>query len=272
MTYAYDPGGNLLTTTGKTPLEPSPRADSFSYNDASQLTSFGYGCDMLGRLTTAPSRTFTYDSASRLTSIRVGGSMPTFTYNGLEDLRTRRAAEQVAPTQCGNRIVRVVRETVNRFIVPTVLLRPHVDRAARRRLRPGGHLVSADHDSAGRSRICQASVTCTTSEGCLEEVALRGCVTCAAFSAAGPEITVLGARMCVVRVLRRAHRTLAGHRRASSFIEPRGLQRLRSHAPVDTSGILLLKCSEISVDTREGIRGDIRNGRVNAYGVLERTI
>ncbi len=93
VTYTYDPAGNVLTATGKTPFDPSPRADSFSYDDASEIRSFGYASDKLGRLTTAPGRTFTYDSASRVTSITAGGSTAIFTYNGVEDLRTRTVSD-----------------------------------------------------------------------------------------------------------------------------------------------------------------------------------
>ena len=89
LSYTYDSGSNLTNTTGKTPLESTLRADSFSYDDASRISSPGYTSDSRGRLTAAPGRALTYDGAGRLTSITAGGSTATLTYNGVGDLRTR---------------------------------------------------------------------------------------------------------------------------------------------------------------------------------------
>jgi len=91
LSYTYDSGGNLTRMTGRTPLEPAPRTDSFSYDNASRINSPEYGSDGRGRLTAAPGRSFAYDGAGRLVSIAAGGATATLTYNGLGDLRTRRA-------------------------------------------------------------------------------------------------------------------------------------------------------------------------------------
>jgi len=59
LAYTYDPAGNLMSTTGRTPLESTSRAIGFTYDDASQISSPGYGSDSRGRLTAAPGRAFT---------------------------------------------------------------------------------------------------------------------------------------------------------------------------------------------------------------------
>ncbi|MBI3950950.1 MAG: RHS repeat-associated core domain-containing protein [Acidobacteria bacterium] len=89
LAYSYDPAGNLVSRTGKTPLDPAPRTDTFTPNDASELANPGYASDARGRQTAAPGKTFAYDGATRLTQVTAGGSTATFSYNGLDDLRTR---------------------------------------------------------------------------------------------------------------------------------------------------------------------------------------
>jgi len=89
LSYTYDSAGNLLGRTGKTPSEAvTDKADSFAYDDASQLNSPGYSYDARGRLTASIDDIYAWDGASHL----VGANDVVLTYNGLGDLVTRTEA------------------------------------------------------------------------------------------------------------------------------------------------------------------------------------
>jgi len=91
--YTLNAEGDVVQVARTLPFDPAPEPEALAlnltYDDASQITSPGYGYDAWGRQTAAPGRAFAYDGASRLVSVTADGTTATLTYNGLGDLRTR---------------------------------------------------------------------------------------------------------------------------------------------------------------------------------------
>ena len=89
LIYTLDAAGQVSSVNMTAPLDPAPllqgATETFAHDQASQISSTGYAYDPRGRLTAAPSQTFTWDGASRLAGIN-GVSLA---YNGLGDLVTR---------------------------------------------------------------------------------------------------------------------------------------------------------------------------------------
>lgn len=89
LQYTLNAAGQVIGLDMTAPLNPADllqgSTDVFTYNAASEVSTAGYKYDKQGRLTDAPSSTFTWDGASRLT--RIGST--TLTYNGLNDMVTR---------------------------------------------------------------------------------------------------------------------------------------------------------------------------------------
>ncbi|MBM4430318.1 MAG: RHS repeat protein, partial [Chloroflexi bacterium] len=89
--YTYDDLGRLKASSGALPLDPlaflEEGVESFSHDAAGQLGGAGYAYDTRGRQTAAPGCIYAWDGASRL--VQADGVQ--LTYNGLGDLRTRRA-------------------------------------------------------------------------------------------------------------------------------------------------------------------------------------
>ena len=82
-TYSYDADGN----------RPTKNSTTFSYDDASQLTSAGtttYGYDANGNQTSRNSDSFTWSELNRLSSLTIGGTTTSYAYNGdgLRDSKT----------------------------------------------------------------------------------------------------------------------------------------------------------------------------------------
>ncbi|MBI3988595.1 MAG: RHS repeat protein [candidate division NC10 bacterium] len=93
LQYTLDAAGQVTQLNMTAPLDPASllteQTETFSYDNASQLTTPGYGYDERGRLTASPGETLTWDGASRLTGI---SGVP-LSYNGLGDLVTRASGE-----------------------------------------------------------------------------------------------------------------------------------------------------------------------------------
>jgi len=89
--YTLNAEGDVVQVARTLPYDPLPvgQVVNFSYDDAGQITSPGYGYDARGRQTAAPGKAFAYDGASHLVSVTADGTTATLTYNGLGDLRTR---------------------------------------------------------------------------------------------------------------------------------------------------------------------------------------
>ena len=89
LQYTYDAAGQLTSLNAILPLDPADyltaETDTFTYDDASQVSAAGYAYDQRGRLTQAPGQTFTWDGVGWLT----GTGSATMAYNGLRDLMTR---------------------------------------------------------------------------------------------------------------------------------------------------------------------------------------
>lgn len=89
LQYTLNAAGEIASVNMTAPLDPATLladgADTFTYNNASQVSTAGYAYDPRGRLTASPGNTFTWDGASRLTGV----SGNTMAYNGLGDLVTR---------------------------------------------------------------------------------------------------------------------------------------------------------------------------------------
>ncbi|MBI5606503.1 MAG: RHS repeat protein [Deltaproteobacteria bacterium] len=89
LIYTLDAAGQVTSINQTAPYDPAAflqgATDTFSYDQASQITTAGYTHDQRGRQTAAPSNTFIWDDASRLTGIN-GVAL---SYNGLGDLITR---------------------------------------------------------------------------------------------------------------------------------------------------------------------------------------
>jgi len=87
--YTYNAAGEMVRAALDLPLDPADylvdQVVNLSYDDASQVSSFGYTYDARGRLTSSPGHTYTWDGASRL----VGVDDVTLGYNGLGNLVTR---------------------------------------------------------------------------------------------------------------------------------------------------------------------------------------
>ena len=81
--------GEVVQVIQTLPLDPSSEigigTDSFTYDDASQVSSAGYAYDKRGRQTTSPGHTFTWDGANRL----IGTGEAVLDYNGLDDVIRR---------------------------------------------------------------------------------------------------------------------------------------------------------------------------------------
>lgn len=96
ISHIYDAAGQVTSTDMTAPLDAAtalmPETSTYSYNAASEITSSGFGYDSLGRRTSSPTATFTWDGASRLTGINPpsgSGQAVALTYNGLNDLLSR---------------------------------------------------------------------------------------------------------------------------------------------------------------------------------------
>jgi RHS repeat-associated protein len=87
--YLYNGAGDVTQVTQTLPLDPasllSPRTDSFTYDDASQINSTGYVHDARGRLTTMRGSSLVWDASGNL---RQTGDA-TLEYNGLGNLSRR---------------------------------------------------------------------------------------------------------------------------------------------------------------------------------------
>lgn len=89
LQYTLDAAGQVSSANMTMPLDPASLlaggTETFTYDDASQVSTAGYNYDQRGRLTASPGNTHTWDGASRLTGI----SSITLSYNGVGELVTR---------------------------------------------------------------------------------------------------------------------------------------------------------------------------------------
>ena len=89
LQYEYNAAGEITKLDYTLPLDPAnyltAETNTFTYDDASQVSSAGYAYDERGRQTASPTSTFTWDGAGRLT----GTGQATLEYNGLGDLIKR---------------------------------------------------------------------------------------------------------------------------------------------------------------------------------------
>ena len=91
ISLTRDGVGRIVSAVRNAPQTPSVASLSdatLSFDSASQVASFSY--DNTGRLTGDGQRTYTWNLASRLMSYTEGGSVVTFTYDGLGNRLSRR--------------------------------------------------------------------------------------------------------------------------------------------------------------------------------------
>jgi len=85
LQYTFDGAGQVTQVQMSVPLDPgavlTAGSRSFTYDDASQVSSPGYQYDARGRRTADLDHTYAWDSAGRLTQL----NGVTFTYDGLND-------------------------------------------------------------------------------------------------------------------------------------------------------------------------------------------
>ncbi|MBI3658118.1 MAG: hypothetical protein HY232_17080, partial [Acidobacteria bacterium] len=82
MNFTYDPYGNR---TAQATIGPGPTMNLTYDSATNRITTTGYGYDLNGNLTNAPSSTvYAYDLGNRLTSVTVGATVQgSYTYNGM---------------------------------------------------------------------------------------------------------------------------------------------------------------------------------------------
>lgn len=101
LQLTLDAAGQVVGKLLDVPLNPAETLQSgeytYSYDDASQLTGDGYTYDALGRLTTTPNQSYTWDVVSRLIGITTSGTdqMIELTYNDFNNIQTRREGNQI---------------------------------------------------------------------------------------------------------------------------------------------------------------------------------
>jgi RHS repeat-associated protein len=86
LQYTLDAAGQITSVNMTVPFDPaallSDSTDTFTYDNASQISTSGYGYDPRGRLTASPGQNYTWDGASRLRGTDSVG----LSYNGINDL------------------------------------------------------------------------------------------------------------------------------------------------------------------------------------------
>ncbi len=91
--FTYNSAGEITKTTQTLPLEASTLltagTHTFTFDDASQVSSEGYAYDDRGRQTAAPEYSLSWDGAGRLTGIKTDTDEITLVYNGLGGLKQR---------------------------------------------------------------------------------------------------------------------------------------------------------------------------------------
>ncbi|MES2595714.1 MAG: RHS repeat-associated core domain-containing protein [Verrucomicrobiota bacterium] len=90
LKYSYNRAGDIITLDSTTPQVPAVTAatQTFKHGKAGEITTAGYTYDVLGRMTAAPGKTFTWNGVSNMVSY-LGVDLA---YNGLGHLVSRTAA------------------------------------------------------------------------------------------------------------------------------------------------------------------------------------